>query len=259
MTANDQVNLLSVRNVSVSIRNKEIIKDISLDLEAGQWLMIVGPNGAGKTTLINAISQAVPYSGEVSVKGKDAKSYNSIQFAREIGVLSQQHFPGYDFTVNDVIRLGCYSHGSGLFRKGSPQSDELFRNAVEITGMEEFLDRSVLTLSGGELQRTFLAQLFAQDPGILLLDEPTNHLDLIYQKDTFELISDWLEQESRAVISVVHDLSLAKMYGSSALLLADGKVCAYGPSYDVLSPDVLNDIYSIDVRKWMQDLYGQWL
>ena len=97
-----------------------------------------------------------------------------------------------------------------------------------------------------------------QDPRLLLLDEPTNHLDLVYQKQVFELIQDWLKQEDRAVISVVHDLSLARAYGTRALLLDHGQVVADGAMADVFSDETLNRVYRMDVRDWMTRMLAQW-
>jgi iron complex transport system ATP-binding protein len=127
-----------------------------------------------------------------------------------------------------------------------------------MTGMEPFRKQSVLTLSGGELQRTFLAQLLTQDPQLLILDEPTNHLDLVYQKQIFELIKSWIKDTGRAVISVVHDLSLAKAYGTHALLLDRGRVVSSGETGEVLTSEHLNSVYSMDVRAWMRQMLSQW-
>ena len=117
---------------------------------------------------------------------------------------------------------------------------------------------SVLTLSGGELQRAFLAQVFAQNPRLLVLDEPTNHLDLAYQKQIFSLIEEWLAQGDRAVVSVVHDLSLARAYGTHAVLMQRGKCLSSGAVRDVFAPDLLAQAYDIDVYAWMRGLLGQW-
>ena len=132
------------------------------------------------------------------------------------------------------------------------------RAALEQTGLYEQRHQSVLTLSGGELQRTFLAQTFCQDPRLLLLDEPTNHLDLVYQKQVFELIQSWRQKKDRAVISVVHDLSLARAYGTRAILLDRGRVVADGPMEEVFSDEVLNRVYRMDVREWMMRMLAQW-
>ena len=130
--------------------------------------------------------------------------------------------------------------------------------ALELTGMTRFADQNVLTLSGGELQRTFLAQLFAQNPSVLLLDEPTNHLDLVYQKQVFELIAEWVKTPGRAVVSVVHDLSLARAYGTHGLLLDGGKTVVQGEIDAVFAPEHINKAYAMDVPAWMRRMLALW-
>lgn len=115
-----------------------------------------------------------------------------------------------------------------------------------------------MTLSGGELQRTFLAQVFAQNPKILILDEPANHLDLKYQQHIFSLIAEWLKTPGRAVLSVVHDLSLARKYGTHAVLMNQGKCIAQGEADGVFTPENLQAVYGMDVYGFMRDMLGQW-
>ena len=177
--------------------------------------------------------------------------------ARHLGILSQTHAVGSSFSVEEVVRLGRYAHSPGIFSPGD-SGDEQIRKALEQTGLTEFREQSVLTLSGGELQRVFLAQLFAQDPELLILDEPTNHLDMVYQKQIFALLAQWLRQPGRAVISVVHDLSLAMAYGTSAVLLDRGEAVASGSVREVLSPENLERVYGMDVYGWMRSMLGQW-
>ena len=195
------MHMLEVKDLSVSYGARQIVRDVSFAVEPGQWLMIIGPNGAGKTTIISAISQGAPYTGTVLFEGEDVKKLKSRELARRVGVLTQNHYVGYGFTVEEVIRLGRYSHRPGLFDGGRDASEEKVRQAVEKTGMAPYLSQSVLTLSGGELQRAFLAQLFVQDPKMLLLDEPTNHLDLIYQKQVFALVKKWIDETGGARIA----------------------------------------------------------
>ena len=250
--------LLDVQNLTVRYGNLTIVNDVSFSLSEGEWLMIVGPYGAGKSTIVNAVSQGASYTGAVSVLEKDVKRYRSHELAKLVGVLSQSHSMGYGFTVGSVVRLGRYAYAPGLFSGGDDADERMVARALELTGMTRFVDQNVLTLSGGELQRTFLAQLFAQNPRVLLLDEPTNHLDLVYQKQVFELISEWLKTPGRAVVSVVHDLSLARAYGTQALLLDEGKALAYGEIDRVFSKENLNMAYAMDVSAWMRGLLSQW-
>ncbi|MDR2855789.1 MAG: ABC transporter ATP-binding protein [Methanomicrobiales archaeon] len=252
------MSVLDVRDVSVSYGSLSIIESISFSVEEYEWVMIVGPNGSGKSTTIHAITRGAPYTGTVCFEGRDISTYTSTDLAKQIGVLMQDHMVGYSFTVEEVVRLGRYAYSKGLFSAFSDEDEEKVRYALELTGMYAARDQSVLTLSGGELQRTFLAQLFAQDPKLLVLDEPTNHLDLVYQKQIFELIRDWIMRTGRCVISVVHDLSLAKYYGTRVLLLHKGKVVALGSPHEVLTKEYLNDIYMMDVYGWMNVMLSQW-
>ena len=251
--------MLNVQNLTVSYGTHTVVDDLSFSVSEGQWLMIVGPNGAGKSTVLNAITQGVGYTGTVLLHGNDVKKVKAIKRAQEIGVLAQNHFVGYEFTVEEVVRLGRYAHSNGVLSGRNDSDEQAVEEALELTGMKGQRYQSVLTLSGGELQRTFLAQVFAQNPKLLLLDEPTNHLDLVYQKQVFGLIAQWVKQPGRAVVSVVHDLSLAKAFGTGVLLMHEGKKVVQGPVERVLSSEYLDGVYGMDVCGWMREMLSQWL
>ena len=250
--------MLKAENITVRYGEHTIVDNLSFHLEEEQWLMLAGPNGAGKSTLIETISQGVPYTGTLLLDGKDIRRCKAAQLARRIGVLSQKNTVGYGYTVEDVVALGRYAYTSGFLSARDQDAQEQVDRALELTGLTSFRHASVLTLSGGELQRTFLAQVFAQNPQILILDEPANHLDLIYQKHIFSLIQEWVKQPGRAVLSVVHDLSLARKYGTHAVLMHHGKCMAQGKINEVLTPEKLQSVYDMDVYQWMRDLLQQW-
>ena len=250
--------MLDVDNLTVRYGEAVILENLTFSLEEGEWLMIVGPNGAGKSTTISAITQSVPYTGTVRFEGEDLRTKKSMEVAQCIGVLMQKHSAEFAFSVEEVVALGRYCHSSSLLSGKDDSDSDAVEEALRLTGLEKLRNQSILTLSGGELQRTFLAQVFAQNPRLLLLDEPTNHLDLIYQKQVFTIITDWLKEPGRAVVSVVHDLSLAKAYGSRAMLVNKGKCEAIGSVEEVLSPSRLNPIYGMDVAAWMRQMLSQW-
>lgn len=250
--------MLKAERVTVCCDGQVIVDDLSFALEAGQWLMLVGPNGAGKSTLIRAIAQGVPYTGSITLDGRDIRAYKPAQLAQRIGVLSQQHSVGYAYSVEEVVSLGRYAHAAGFLSGGDAEGKARVEEALEMTGLAHLRHASVLTLSGGELQRTFLAQVFAQNPQILMLDEPANHLDLVYQKHIFSLIGEWLKTPGRAVMSVVHDLSLARRYGTHALLMDHGQSVAQGTIPETLTNENLQAVYGMDVFGWMREMYAQW-
>ena len=250
--------MLDIGHVTVRYGNFTAVSDVSFTLGEGMWLMLVGPNGAGKSTLIEAVSGGVSYDGKILYKGKDLRSLKPAQRAREIGVLAQHNLPGYAFTVEEVVRLGCYSRSSSFFSGPDPGQEERVENALELTGMTALRRADMLTLSGGEMQRVFLAQVFAQDPQLLILDEPANHLDLKYQQHIFSLIQEWLKEPGRAVLSVVHDLSIARRYGSHAILMDHGRSISQGLIRDVMTSENLQQVYGMNVYGWMQEMLSQW-
>ena len=135
---------------------------------------------------------------------------------------------------------------------------EKIDEALALTGLKGMRKRNMLTLSGGEQQRVFLAQVFCQDPNILILDEPANHLDLPFQKELFSLIGEWLKTPGRAVITVMHDLSLARKFGTHTLLMDRGRCAGQGKASEVLTPEALQAVYGMDVYGWIRELLDAW-
>ena len=250
--------MLQGEHITVRYGAHTVVDDVSFRLEAGQWLMLAGPNGAGKSTLIEAIAQGVPYAGTVRWEGKDVRALKPRQLARCLGVLSQRNAVGYAYTVEEVVGLGRYAYRGGFLSGRRDGDRDMVEQALEMTGLQDLRRASMLTLSGGEMQRAFLAQVFAQDPRVLILDEPANHLDLNYQQQVFSLIRDWLKEPGRAVLSVVHDLSLARRYGTHAVLMDRGRCVARGPIDGVMTPEHLNGVYGMDVAAWLGGLLSQW-
>jgi iron complex transport system ATP-binding protein len=250
--------MLKAENITVRFGERTVVDHLSFHLHEGQWLMLVGPNGAGKSTLIETISQGVAYTGNILLEGKDIRRFKAAQLARKVGVLAQKNVVGYAYTVDEVVGLGRYAYTQSFLSARDDGGKDQVERALSLTGLTNLRHASVLTLSGGELQRTFLAQVFAQNPQILILDEPANHLDLKYQQHIFSLISDWLKTPGRAVISVVHDLSLAKKYGTHAVLMNRGQNISQGKIDEVLTQDNLKTVYDMDVYGWMRDMLEQW-
>ncbi len=250
--------MLTGDHITVRYGDTAVVDDLSFRLEEGQWLMLAGPNGAGKSTLIEAVARGVPYTGSIMWGGQDIRSLKPAQLARRIGVLSQKNAVGYAYTVEEVAGLGRYAYKAGFFSGRDDDGERQVERALELTGLTELRHASMLTLSGGETQRAFLAQVFAQDPQVLILDEPANHLDLKYQQHIFSLIRSWLREPGRAVMSVVHDLSLARRYGSHAVLMDHGRCISQGTVADVMTPENLRKVYDMDVYAWMRDMLKQW-
>ena len=250
--------MLTGKHITVRYGEYAAVDDLSFRLEEGQWLMLAGPNGAGKSTLIEAVARGVSYTGSIEWNDEDILSLKPAQFAQRIGVLSQKNTVGYAYTVEEVVSLGRYAYKPGFLSGRDDDGKARVEQALELTGLTALRDASMLTLSGGETQRAFLAQIFAQNPQVLILDEPANHLDLKYQQHIFSLIQQWLKAPGRAIMSVVHDLSLARRYGTHAVLMDHGKCVSQGKINEVLTPDHLHRVYDMDVYAWMREMLSQW-
>ena len=250
--------MLKGEHLSVSHGKKVILDDVGFSVEPGQWLMIVGPNGAGKSTLVGALGQDLTYRGRIELDGEDLHRMRPYQRAKRMGVLMQTHGVGYAFTVEEVVRLGRFARTHGLFQKSEEGDEAALNRALSMTGLTERREQSVLTLSGGELQRTFLAELICQDPDWMILDEPTNHLDPVYIQQVFGLLDAWRREPGRAIVSVVHDLGLARAFGTHGLLLDRGRVAAFGPIAEVLTKENLNRVYDMNLTEWMRKTAAPW-
>ena len=250
--------MLTGEHITVRYGDSAVVDDLSFRLDEGQWLMLAGPNGAGKSTLIETIAQGTPYTGSIRWENEDIRSMKAARLAQRIGVLSQKNNVSYAYTVEEVVGLGRYAYKGGLFSGRDDGGKAQVEKALEMTGLTDLRHASMLTLSGGETQRVFLAQVFAQNPQVLILDEPANHLDLKYQQHIFSLIREWLKEPGRAVLSVVHDLSLARRYGTHAVLMDHGKSIAQGEIREVMAPDTLQQVYGMNVYEWMREMLSQW-
>lgn len=250
--------MVIARNLSVRYGTKTAVDNISFHASAGEWWMAVGPNGAGKSSLAGALTRTVPFTGMAFLDQREIREYSDREFARKVGMLAQNNSNIYAFTVEEVVSLGRYAWRPRYFGSTDTEGKDRIREALEATGLTEMRNRSMLSLSGGECQRVFLAQVMAQDPKVMILDEPANHLDLPFQQQLFGMIREWLKTPGRLAITVTHDLSIAKRYGSHALLMSGGKCVSRGPIEEVLTPGNLEQAYDMDIYGWMKDLLAEW-
>jgi iron complex transport system ATP-binding protein len=170
----------------------------------------------------------------------------------------QNHNLEFDNTVYDIVSLGRYTYIKDMFGKLDKLDKLKIEEAMELTNIKYLEDCSINKISGGELQRVFLALVLAQDPDILILDEPTNHLDLKHQIDIFDILKKWSLKDGKAIISIIHDLNLAHKYATQLLLIKEGKTVSCGDIKNNLTRQNLIDTYDIDIFEWMQTLLKNW-
>ena len=250
--------MIEVKNIYCGYDNKKIIKDLSFNVNNGENLCIVGPNGCGKSTLLKSIANIIEYEGSIKIDNKEVSSFSRIDLAKKVALMSQTSQIYFPYTVYDTISLGRYAYSKGAFSKLSLTDKRIIVDSMKKVGIYELKDKLITELSGGQLQRVFLAKIFAQDPDIILLDEPTNHLDFKNQIDLLENLNEWVKTNNKIVIGVLHDLNLVQYFADKVLMIQSGKVVSYGRPEDVLKGEILNDIYGMDIKEFMVNILQKW-
>lgn len=250
--------MLEVKKLYSRYEDIDIVKDVSFTVTRGENLCIIGPNGCGKSTLLKSIANIINYRGSVKIDSKEISSLNRKELAKSVGLMSQISQIYFPYTVYETVALGRYAYSNGPFSYLSKEDKEIVLDSLEKVRLLDLKDKMINELSGGQLQRVFLARTFAQDPDVILLDEPTNHLDLKHQIELLEHLKDWTKVNNKIAVSVLHDLNLVQYSADNVLLLNHGEVISFGNPSEVLSKDVLKDIYGLDIRNLMVDILKKW-
>ncbi len=230
-----------------------VVDGVSLRPEAGQTVGLLGPNGSGKSSLLRLLhGLARPDSGLVTLDGEGIDALGRRRIAKRVASVSQHAETDTDITVYDVVRLGRTPHRS-LFGGESHHDEQAVREALRRVGLLDRAERRWLSLSGGERQRAQIARALAQEPRELLLDEPTNHLDIRHQLELLALVADL------PVTSVIalHDLNLAAMFCDAVLVLQEGRAVAGGTPAEVLTPELIAEVYEVRAAVTSADASGR--
>jgi ABC-type cobalamin/Fe3+-siderophores transport system ATPase subunit len=239
--------LLAARSVAVTIGGKPILHAADLSVDAGELVAVVGPNGAGKSTLVRAVAGLQPLAGgDVRWSGIPVTELRGRALARRRAFVPQRPRVPDGVSVREAVRIGRSPHVGPLQRMTRVDHDAVDR-ALARAGVEQFADRRLTTLSGGELQRVQIAVALAQEAPVLMADEPTSHLDLGATASLARLLRG-LTREGLGVILVVHDLALAAAIADTVVVVHGGRSIASGPPHDVLDGDRLSHVWRVDAE-----------
>ncbi|MBO0897597.1 MULTISPECIES: ABC transporter ATP-binding protein [Arthrobacter] len=241
-------NTLSAQDLVLSYGERLVVDGLSVTLPAGQITIIVGANACGKSTLLRGLSRLLkPAGGTVLLGGRDIHSRPAREVARTLGLLPQTPVAPDGITVADLVGRGRYPH-QGWFRQWTPGDDDAVAAALEATGTLDLAERNVDELSGGQRQRVWIAMALAQETRILLLDEPTTFLDVTHQIEVLDLITDLNRRAGTTVAIVLHDLNLAARYADHLIAMKSGAVAAQGAPADVVTEDLVRDVFGLESR-----------
>lgn len=237
---------ISVRNLSVSYEDNNIIEDMDLSIPKGMITIIIGSNGCGKSTLLKTIARInKPKNGDIFINNKNIKKIKEKGIAKEVAFLPQGPVCPSGLTVRELVAYGRFPHQK-LIGGLNSHDKEIIDWAINETGLSDFKDREVENLSGGQRQRAWIAMTLAQETDIIMLDEPTTYLDMSYQLEVLEVLEKLNKEKNITVVIVLHELNNACRFANNIVGLKKGKIICEGKPIDVINKSTLKEIYGIN-------------
>lgn len=243
----DPIDRLSTSSLDLSYSGTAlVVSDLSLQIADGRITVLCGPNACGKSTLLRALARLLkPKRGTVHLDGQEIATLPTKVVATRLGLLPQSPTQPEGITVEDLVARGRFPH-QRLFRQWSEEDESAVESALNMTHMAELRGRTVDELSGGQRQRAWIAMALAQETEILLLDEPTTYLDLAHRVDVLELLAELNETRGRTIVMVLHELNEACRYAHRIVAMREGRVLAEGPPSDVVSAELVRDVFDLE-------------
>lgn len=239
---------LHAEGITVGYDDRVISSGLDVSIPDGSFTVIVGPNACGKSTLLRALSRLLkPSQGQVVLDGRSISSIPAKEVARRLGLLPQTSIAPEGITVADLVARGRYPHQK-LLRQWSREDEAAVVGALAATGTTELSGRLVDELSGGQRQRVWVAMVLAQETPILLLDEPTTFLDIAHQIELLELCADLNRDRGHTLVAVLHDLNHACRYATHLIAMKDGAIVAEGAPADVVTAELVEDVFGLPCR-----------
>ncbi|SEM71039.1 ABC transporter ATP-binding protein [Nonomuraea pusilla] len=239
---------LQAAKVRLGYGERVVVDGLDLGIEAGTVTAIIGPNGCGKSTLLRALGRLLkPMGGEVLLDGKRIDRLPTREVAKVLGVLPQAPTAPEGLTVADLVARGRHPHQT-WYRQWSSGDEEAVAAALEMTGLADLAERPLDELSGGQRQRAWISMALAQGTDLLLLDEPTTFLDLAHQVEVLELVRHLHRAAGRTVVMVLHDLNLAARYADTLVAMRAGRVAAAGAPREVLTEELMGEVFELDAK-----------
>jgi iron complex transport system ATP-binding protein len=235
---------LIANNVNLKIGQQQILSDVCLNVGAGKVMGVLGPNGAGKTSLLKMLSGQLASHHSVSWNNKTLTDYDPMSLAKQIAVVNQLNESVFALDLYQIVRMGLLPHKSLLSRQ-TPEDDKSISAAISRVGLDNKVQQSFNSLSGGEQQRGLIARALVQKAALIVLDEPVNHLDIYYQHQVLKLLRSLAHKLNISVIMSLHDLNLAANYCDHLCLLDQGKMVAQGSPEHVLTSQRLQHVFKI--------------
>ena len=236
---------LKLKNLRYSYGDYQILNNISYNFFPGELVGILGANGCGKSTLLKVIMGFLEKEGgEIYLDNLEVEKFSRKEFAKKISFIAQKSNQNLNFTVLEILKLGRVPHIKNSFKGLDLEDEEIIDKVIKKLNLQEYLNRDIKSLSGGEFQRILLGRAFIQNSEVILLDEPTSALDVNYSLEFLELLKEEIKTKSLIGVIVIHDINLASLFCDKILFIKDGKIPISGEPKDVIKKEWLEKVYN---------------
>lgn len=238
--------MIDLNEVSKNYGAKKVISEVSLPITEEKLTAFIGPNGAGKSTLLSMISRLITIdAGQIYLDHNEVKAWRSNELAKKLSILKQSNGVNLRITVRDLVGFGRFSYSKGRM---TAEDQDMIDYALEKLGLVEMADEMIDTLSGGQLQRAYIAMILAQDTEYILLDEPLNNLDMNHAVQLMKTLRRLVEEEHKTILLVIHDINFAATYADEIVAMKNGAIFAHGTMEEMIQPHILNALYDMEIK-----------
>ena len=235
---------MKVTELTKKYDGKAVVDSVSFEIPKGKVISLIGPNGAGKSTVMGIISRLVARdAGLVDFGGKDITKWKSKELAKRLAILTQTNNIQMKLTVRELVAFGRFPYTGGRITE---EDDRIINQAISYMELQEFEDRFIDELSGGQRKRAYIAMVIAQDTEYVLLDEPTNNLDIYHATNMMKIVRRLCDELGKTVILVLHEINYAAFYSDYICAFVDGKIAKFGTVEEVMTKETLSEIYKVD-------------
>ncbi|MGL4950211.1 MAG: ABC transporter ATP-binding protein [Anaeroplasmataceae bacterium] len=245
MLENKDELVLKVNNLTKRYKQLDVLSSVDYEVKNNKLIAFIGSNGAGKSTLLSLMTRTLERDfGNVTVEDKDILKWNQEELAKKISILRQSNSLSVRLTIYDLVCFGRYPYSKSRLKK---EDHDIVIESIEYLGLEELKDRFLDELSGGQRQLAYIAMLLAQNTNFMFLDEPLNNLDMKHAKKIMQVLKRLVSEKGKTIIIVIHDINFASCYADYIVAMKDGKIFKEGNTSDVITEDVLKQIYDTDI------------
>lgn len=246
---------IQAENLKLAYDENIIIEDVSVKIPKNKITILIGANGCGKSTMLRSFARLLkPVAGNIILNGRDMASVPNKQIAKELAILPQSPVVSGSLRVRELVEMGRFPYQNWKHTLGE-KDHKMVNKALKDTGIQDLADKTLDSLSGGQRQRVWIAMVLAQETDIILLDEPTTYLDVTYQIDILDLLYKLNKEEGKTIVMVLHDLNLSCRYAHHMIALKDKKIYKQGHPEEVVTKEVVKEVFHMDCEIHQDPLY----